>query len=189
MASYRATCISTMSLLAGGSLLSALFRLDASHAPFQASQAAIDKYKSVAGSPAADLFGDDHFARCSGWPRIAELDKKGLRDNTIIFFARDNGVEVRDHRANQTPRNSGWSTSWGMRRRRSGRRCNMAAGETRRDWRSPAKPSTISSPARETYAGTVSLTACWTGRIWAILKTFRCPSISRRVRYSSSTKR
>lgn len=63
----------------------------ASHAPFQAPQAAIDEYKSVA-DPLRRTYSamitsiDVQVGRV-----VAELDKKGLRDNTIIFFASDNG--------------------------------------------------------------------------------------------------
>ena len=63
----------------------------ASHAPFQAPQAAIDQYKSVA-DPLRRTYSamitelDVQVGRI-----VAELDKKGLRDNTIILFASDNG--------------------------------------------------------------------------------------------------
>ena len=63
----------------------------ASHAPYQAPQAAIDEYKSVA-DPLRRTYSamitslDDQVGRI-----VAELDKKGLRDNTIILFASDNG--------------------------------------------------------------------------------------------------
>jgi arylsulfatase A-like enzyme len=63
----------------------------ASHAPYQAPQAAIDQYKSVA-DPLRRTYSamiselDVQVGRI-----VAELDKKGLRDNTIILFASDNG--------------------------------------------------------------------------------------------------
>ncbi len=63
----------------------------ASHAPYQAPQAAIDQYKSVA-DPLRRTYSamitqlDVQVGRV-----VAELDKKGLRDNTIILFASDNG--------------------------------------------------------------------------------------------------
>ena len=63
----------------------------ASHAPFQAPQAAIDEYKSVA-DPLRRTYSamitslDVQVGRI-----VAELDKKGLRNNTIILFASDNG--------------------------------------------------------------------------------------------------
>jgi arylsulfatase A-like enzyme len=63
----------------------------ASHAPFQAPQSAIDKYKAVA-DPLRRTYSamiselDVEIGRL-----VAELDKKGLRDNTIILFASDNG--------------------------------------------------------------------------------------------------
>jgi arylsulfatase A-like enzyme len=61
------------------------------HAPYQAPQAAIDEYKSVA-DPLRRTYSamitslDDQVGRI-----VDELDKKGLRDNTIILFASDNG--------------------------------------------------------------------------------------------------
>ena len=63
----------------------------APHAPYQAPQSDIDQYKSVADplrrTYSAMITGlDDQVGRI-----VAELDKKGLRDNTIILFASDNG--------------------------------------------------------------------------------------------------
>ncbi len=63
----------------------------ASHAPYQAPESAIEKYKSV-----ADPFRRTYSAMISELDVqvgriVAELDKKGLRDNTIILFASDNG--------------------------------------------------------------------------------------------------
>jgi len=63
----------------------------APHAPYQAPQAALDEYKSVADRLRRAYFGmitslDDQVGRI-----VAELDKKGLRDNTLIMFASDNG--------------------------------------------------------------------------------------------------
>lgn len=63
----------------------------ASHAPYQAPQAAIGKYKSI-----ADPFRRTYSAMLSELGVqvgriVAELDKKGLRNNTIILFASDNG--------------------------------------------------------------------------------------------------
>ena len=63
----------------------------ASHAPFQAPQAAIDEYKFVADPlrrtyPAMITSLDVQVGRI-----VAELDKKGLRDITIILFASDSG--------------------------------------------------------------------------------------------------
>ncbi len=63
----------------------------ASHAPYQAPEAAIEKYKSV-----ADPFRRTYSAMISELDvqvgrMVAELDKKGLRDNTIILFSSDNG--------------------------------------------------------------------------------------------------
>ena len=63
----------------------------ASHAPYQAPDSAIEKYKAV-----ADPFRRTYSAMISELDVqvgrvVAELDKKGLRDNTIILFASDNG--------------------------------------------------------------------------------------------------
>ncbi len=63
----------------------------APHAPYQAPQAAIDEYKSV-----ADPFRRTYSAMITALDVqigriVAELDKKGLRDNTLILFASDNG--------------------------------------------------------------------------------------------------
>ncbi len=63
----------------------------APHAPYQAPKAAIDQYKSV-----PDLFRRTYSAMISDLDVqigriVGELDKKGLRDNTIILFASDNG--------------------------------------------------------------------------------------------------
>jgi arylsulfatase A-like enzyme len=63
----------------------------APHAPFQAPEAYLDKYKSVEDKQrrtyAAMITAlDDQIGRI-----VAELKKKGLRDNTIILLASDNG--------------------------------------------------------------------------------------------------
>jgi len=63
----------------------------APHAPYQAPEDYIDRYKSVADKQRRTYSGmitalDDQIGRI-----VAELDKKGLRDNTIILFASDNG--------------------------------------------------------------------------------------------------
>jgi arylsulfatase A-like enzyme len=63
----------------------------APHAPFQAPENYLDRYKSIEdkqrrtySAMITDL--DDQVGRI-----VAELDKKGLRDNTIILVASDNG--------------------------------------------------------------------------------------------------
>ena len=61
------------------------------HAPYQAPQAAIDQYTSV-----ADPFRRTYSAMVTELDVqvgriVTELEKKGLRDNTIILFASDNG--------------------------------------------------------------------------------------------------
>jgi arylsulfatase A-like enzyme len=63
----------------------------APHAPFQAPESYVEKYKSIRdkqrrtyAAMITDL--DDQVGRI-----IAELDKKGLRNNTIILLASDNG--------------------------------------------------------------------------------------------------
>ena len=63
----------------------------APHAPYQAPEEYIDRYKSVADNSRRTYSAmitalDDQIGRI-----VAELDKKGLRDNTIILFASDNG--------------------------------------------------------------------------------------------------
>ena len=63
----------------------------APHAPYQAPEEYIDRYKSVADNSRRTYSAmitalDDQIGRI-----VAELDKTGLRDNTIILFASDNG--------------------------------------------------------------------------------------------------
>jgi arylsulfatase A-like enzyme len=63
----------------------------APHAPYQAPQEYLDRYKSVVDKQRRTYSGmitalDDQIGRI-----VAALDKKGLRDNTIILFASDNG--------------------------------------------------------------------------------------------------
>ncbi|WP_292532625.1 arylsulfatase [Methylocystis sp.] len=63
----------------------------APHAPFQAPESYNAQYKSVADRQRRSYSAmitalDDQIGRI-----VAELDKKGLRDNTIILFASDNG--------------------------------------------------------------------------------------------------
>ena len=63
----------------------------APHAPYQAPEDYKDRYKSVADKQRRAYSAmitalDDQVGRI-----VAELDKKGLRDNTIILFASDNG--------------------------------------------------------------------------------------------------
>jgi len=63
----------------------------APHAPYQAPEEYIDRYKSVVDKQRRAYSGmitvlDDQIGRI-----VAALDKKGLRDNTIILFASDNG--------------------------------------------------------------------------------------------------
>jgi arylsulfatase A-like enzyme len=63
----------------------------APHAPYQAPEKYVDRYKSIADKQRRTYSGmitalDDQIGRI-----VAELDKKGLRDNTIILFASDNG--------------------------------------------------------------------------------------------------
>ena len=63
----------------------------APHAPYQAPESYQEQYKDVADKNARAYYGmitalDDQVGRI-----VAELEKKGLRDNTIILFASDNG--------------------------------------------------------------------------------------------------
>jgi arylsulfatase A-like enzyme len=64
---------------------------NAPHAPYQAPQADIDKYSSIS-DPTRRAYAaqitvmDEEIGRV-----VAALDKKGLRDNTLIMFQSDNG--------------------------------------------------------------------------------------------------
>jgi len=63
----------------------------APHAPYQAPESAVEQYKSEPDKLRRTYMGmiselDRQVGRV-----VAELDKKGLRDNTIIIFASDNG--------------------------------------------------------------------------------------------------
>ncbi|MFZ0789929.1 MAG: arylsulfatase [Chromatiaceae bacterium] len=63
----------------------------APHAPYQATQADLDRYPSIADKARRTYMAmvsglDDQVGRI-----VAALDKKGLRDNTLILFASDNG--------------------------------------------------------------------------------------------------
>ena len=64
---------------------------NAPHTPYQAPQAYIDRYKSIEDPTRRTYAGmvtclDDEIGRV-----VAALDKKGLRDNTLILFHSDNG--------------------------------------------------------------------------------------------------
>ncbi|MCE9520285.1 MAG: sulfatase-like hydrolase/transferase, partial [Verrucomicrobia bacterium] len=64
---------------------------NAPHTPYQAPQEYIDRYKNIA-DPTRRIYAgmvtclDDEIGRV-----VAALDKKGLRDNTLILFHSDNG--------------------------------------------------------------------------------------------------
>ena len=63
----------------------------APHAPYQAPQSYVDQYNSIVDKQRRTYAGmitalDDQVGRI-----VTELDKKGLRDNTLIMFASDNG--------------------------------------------------------------------------------------------------
>jgi arylsulfatase A-like enzyme len=64
---------------------------NAPHTPYQAPQAYLDRYKNIA-DPSRRAYAamitamDDEIGRV-----VAALDKKGLRDNTLIVFQSDNG--------------------------------------------------------------------------------------------------
>jgi arylsulfatase A-like enzyme len=64
----------------------------APHAPYQAPKAAEDRYKSAIADPTRRTYAamitslDDQVGRI-----VAALDKKGLRENTLIVFSSDNG--------------------------------------------------------------------------------------------------
>jgi arylsulfatase A-like enzyme len=64
---------------------------NAPHTPYQAPQAYVDRYQNIADPTRRTYAGmvsclDDEIGRV-----VAELDKKGLRDNTLIVFQSDNG--------------------------------------------------------------------------------------------------
>jgi len=64
---------------------------NAPHTPYQAPKEYVDRYKSIADSTRRAYAGmisclDDEIGRV-----VAALDKKGLRDNTLILFHSDNG--------------------------------------------------------------------------------------------------
>ena len=66
----------------------------APHAPYQAPQSYLDRYKDVEEKARRSYMAmisalDDEIGRL-----VAALDKKGLRDNTIILFASDNGGAI-----------------------------------------------------------------------------------------------
>ena len=64
----------------------------APHAPYQAPQEYIDRYKDTIADPERRIYAgmitalDDQVGRI-----VAALEKKGLRDNTLIVFSSDNG--------------------------------------------------------------------------------------------------
>jgi arylsulfatase A-like enzyme len=64
---------------------------NAPHTPYQAPRDYVDRYKDI-GDPTRRIYAgmvtclDDEIGRV-----VAELDKKGLRDNTLILFHSDNG--------------------------------------------------------------------------------------------------
>ncbi|MBL8886572.1 MAG: sulfatase-like hydrolase/transferase [Phycisphaerales bacterium] len=67
------------------------FAFNAPHTPYQAPQEYLDQYKNIADPSrrayaAAITAMDDQIGRV-----LATLDKKGLRDNTLIVFQSDNG--------------------------------------------------------------------------------------------------
>ena len=63
----------------------------APHAPYQAPESAIDQYKAVPDKLRRTYMGMISALDVQVGRIVAELDKKGLRDNTIIVFASDNG--------------------------------------------------------------------------------------------------
>jgi len=58
---------------------------NAPHTPYQAPQAYLDQYKEIA-EPSRRAYMDNEIGRV-----VATLDKKGMRDNTLIVFQSDNG--------------------------------------------------------------------------------------------------
>jgi arylsulfatase A-like enzyme len=63
----------------------------ASYAPYQATPSAIEEYKSVADPLRRTYSAMITLLDVQVGRIVAELDKKGLRDNTEILFASDNG--------------------------------------------------------------------------------------------------
>jgi arylsulfatase A-like enzyme len=63
----------------------------ASHAPYQAPPSAIEEYKSVADPLRRTYSAMTTSLDVQVGRIVAELDKKGLRENTMILFASDNG--------------------------------------------------------------------------------------------------
>ena len=63
----------------------------APHAPYQAPESAIDQYKAGPDKLRRTYMGMITDLDVQVGRIVAELDKKGLRDNTIIVFASDNG--------------------------------------------------------------------------------------------------
>jgi arylsulfatase A-like enzyme len=63
----------------------------APHAPYQAPESAMEKYKAVPEKLRRTYMGMITELDAQVGRIVAELDKKGLRDNTIIVFASDNG--------------------------------------------------------------------------------------------------
>ena len=103
----------------------------APHAPYQAPQEYIDRYKDTIADPERRIYAgmitalDDQVGRI-----VAALEKKGLRDNTLIVFSSDNGgptsalfaTGARSRRSGR--RAAGWR--WARRRRRPTRRSGVA---------------------------------------------------------------
>lgn len=63
----------------------------APHAPYQAPQSVIDQYKNVPDKLRRTYMAMITVLDTQVGRVVAELDRKGLRDNTIILFASDNG--------------------------------------------------------------------------------------------------
>ncbi len=63
----------------------------APHAPYQAPESAIDRYKSVADPLRRTYSAMISLLDAQVGRIVAELDKKGLRENTLVLFASDNG--------------------------------------------------------------------------------------------------
>ena len=125
----------------------------APHAPYQAPDDYKDRYKSVKDKTAAQPMPamitalDDQIGRI-----VAELDKKGLRDNTIIIFASDNGGATSGLFASGAKSKEEWRTR--RRRHRAGSKGSSLERAVQRAARAAftkaacACPAIVNWPAR-----------------------------------------
>ncbi|GAA3634355.1 arylsulfatase [Microbacterium awajiense] len=88
---------------------------NAPHAPFQAPDGMIDKHLARGNNPAVAALYAMVEAMDTGIARVlAELDRLGLADNTVVLFTSDNGPQMRGHGPEATDRfNCGFRGSKG----------------------------------------------------------------------------